>query len=82
MGIKSGMINQVIEVADAYIKLIKYLSDFVNVRFLSVDSSNHTQLRNLGTKQNGLIEEDVMLVFNKMIEIALPNLDFHQRIIY
>ncbi len=76
MGIKKGMVQQVIEVADAYIKLIKYLSEFVKVKFYSVDSSNHTQLRNLGTKQNQLIEEDLMLVFNRIIETALPNLDF------
>ena len=75
-GIKSGMVNQVITVADAYIKMITELSKYTNVKFFSVDSSNHTQLRNLGTKQNNLIEEDLMLVFNKIIETALPNLDF------
>lgn len=75
-GIKSGMVNQVVEVADAYVKMITYLSEFVNVKFYSVDSSNHTQLRNLGTKQNQLIEEDLMQVFNKIIETALPNLNF------
>jgi hypothetical protein len=76
MSIKKGMVNQVIEVADAYIKMLAELSKHVNVRFISVDSSNHTQLRNLGTKQNQLIEEDLMLVFNNLIEKALPNLDF------
>jgi len=76
MSIKKGMVNQVIEVADAYIKMIVELSKYVKVKFYSVDSSNHTQLRNLGTKQNQLIEEDLMLVFNKLIEKALPDLDF------
>lgn len=76
MAIKKGMINQVMEVADAYIKMLTYLSEFVHVRFIAVDSSNHTQLRNLGTKQNQLIEEDLMQILNKMIEVALPNLDF------
>ena len=75
MGIKSGMVNQIIDVADAYIKLIEELSSFTNVKFYSVDSSNHTQLRNLGTKQNNLIEEDLMLVFNRIIRTALPNLE-------
>lgn len=76
MAVKSGMINQLIDVADAYIKMINYLSDYVDITFISVDSSNHTQLRNLGTKQNQLVEEDLMLIFNKMIETALPNLNF------
>lgn len=76
MGIKKGMVNQVMDVADAYIKMLTYLSEFVIVKFRSVDSSNHTQLRNLGTKQNQLIEEDLMQILNKMIEVALPDLDF------
>lgn len=75
MAIKSGMVNQVIDVADAYIKMITYLQEFVDVHFISVDSSNHTQLRNLGTKQNQLVEEDLMLLFNKIIKTALPKLD-------
>ena len=76
MAIKSGMVNQVLEVADAYIKMLTTLSKHVAITFISVDSSNHTQLRNLGTKQNQLVEEDLMLVFNRIIELALPNLDF------
>ena len=75
MGIKSGMVNQVLDVADAYIKMITKLSQYVNVRFYSVDSSNHTQLRNLGTKQNNLVEEDLMLMFNKIVHTALPELE-------
>jgi hypothetical protein len=74
MAVKSGMVNQLVDVADAYIKMIEYLSKFVTITFLSVDSSNHTQLRNLGTKQNQLVEEDLMIVFNTIIRKALPNL--------
>ena len=75
MAVKSGMVNQTIEVAQAYIELLTKLSQLVSITFYSVDSSNHTQLRNLGTKQNQLVEEDLMLVFNQMVRIALPNLD-------
>ena len=75
MAVKSGMVNQLMDVVDAYIKMIKELSCHVNITFVSVDSSNHTQLRNLGTKQNQLVEEDLMILFNQMIQIALPNLD-------
>jgi hypothetical protein len=75
MAVKSGMVNQVIEVAYAYIDLLTKLSQQVSITFYSVDSSNHTQLRNLGTKRNELVEEDLMLVFNQMIRTALPKLD-------
>jgi hypothetical protein len=75
MAVKSGMVNQVLDVADAYIKMLSYLNEYVNIKFYSVDSSNHTQLRNLGTKQNQLVEEDLMMVFNKIVKTALPNLD-------
>ena len=74
MMVKSGMVNQIMEVADAYIKMIKYLSQFVDITFISVDSSNHTQIRNLGTKQNQLVEEDLMIIFNRIIKEALPSL--------
>lgn len=76
MAVKSGMVTQLVDVVDEYVKMITYLSEFVEIKFISVNSSNHTQLRNLGTKQNQLVEEDLMQVFNKMIEIALPSLDF------
>lgn len=76
MAIKKGMVAQVMDVADAYIKMLRELSNVVTVTFISVDSSNHTQIRNLGTKQNQLVEEDLMVIFNKMIELALPDLNF------
>ena len=75
MGIKSGMVAQTLEVAEAYAQGIGELSQKVNVKFYSVDSSNHTQLRNLGTKQNELVEEDLMMVFNSYIRTRLPKLD-------
>ena len=75
MGVKKGMVNQVIEVAEAYAQMLAELSRGVNIKFYSVDSSNHTQLRNMGTKQNELVEEDLMLIFNKYIQTRLPQLD-------
>lgn len=74
--VKSGMIKQVVDIAQHYVDLLKELMSVVNVTFISVDSSNHTQLRNLGTKQNELVEEDVMVFLNKYIEVAIPNLEF------
>ncbi len=80
MGIKKGMVEQIIEVANAYSDLLyrlysnKWL-DVDRIYFTTVTSSNHTQLRQLGTKQNELIEEDLMLVFAKFIEKRFENLN-------
>ena len=75
MGVKKGMVQQVIEVAEAYATHLSDLSQHTKVNFYSVDSSNHTQLRTLGTKQNEIVEEDLMLVFNNYIRTRLPKLN-------
>ena len=75
MGVKKGMVQQVIEVAEAYAYVLSELSKLTKINFYSVDSSNHTQLRTLGTKQNEIVEEDLMLVFNNYIRTRLPNLN-------
>jgi hypothetical protein len=74
MGVKTGMVTQIIEVAEAYARNLEILASEVDLHFYSVDSSNHTQLRNLGTKQNELVEEDLMMVFNNYIRTRLPKL--------
>lgn len=75
MGVKKGMVQQVIEVAEAYATHLADLSQHTKINFYSVDSSNHTQLRTLGTKQNEIVEEDLMLVFNNYIRTRLPKLN-------
>lgn len=75
MAIKKGMVEQIIDVANKYVAFLKALSKRVVVHFYSLDSSNHTQLRNLGTKQNQLVEEDLMIILNEYIKTALPDLD-------
>ena len=74
MGIKTGMVEQTIKVAEAYAQMLDKLSKEVDLKFYSLDSSNHTQLRNMGTKQNELVEEDLMKVFNGYISSRLPAL--------
>jgi len=70
MAIKKGMVFQVIDIAKAYANLINRLSEDMLVDFYCVTSSNHTQLRPLGTKQNQLVEEDLMQVFAEFIELS------------
>ena len=71
MAIKKGMVFQVIEIARAYANMINALSEYMLVDFYCVTSSNHTQLRPLGTKQNQLVEEDLMHVFAETIELTM-----------
>lgn len=67
MAIKKGMVAQIIDVSKVYGKLIEELAKKMFVEFYCITSSNHTQLRPLGTKQNELVEEDLMLVFAEYI---------------
>ena len=67
--IKSGMINQALEVAYAYKEMLEYIIKETKVKltYIGIDSSNHTQLRTNGTKRNELPEEDLMIVINDII---------------
>jgi len=71
--IKAGMVTQTIEVSRMYMKLIESLLEYVNITFLILESSNHTQLRNLGTKQNELPDEDMMRIFVEFMQTAFAN---------
>jgi hypothetical protein len=73
MAIKKGMVFQIIDVSKVYADLIQQLSKRMRVDFYCVTSSNHTQLRPLGTERNELVEEDLMHVFAEYIRTALKN---------
>lgn len=68
--IKAGLITQIIEVSRAYVKLIEELLQYVDITFMILESSNHTQLRTFGTKQNELADEDVMRVFTEYMKTS------------
>lgn len=70
MAIKKGMVFQIIDVAKAYAELIAKLSEKMHVDFYCITSSNHTQLRPLGTGRNELVDEDLMHVFYRYIQEA------------
>lgn len=70
MKIKAGMVTQIIEASRIYMRLLENLLEEVNITFLILESSNHTQIRNLGTKQNELAEEDLMRIFTEFIKTA------------
>jgi hypothetical protein len=68
--IQAGMVSQTIEVSRMYMKLIENLLEHVDITFIILESSNHTQLRNLGTKQNELPDEDMMRIFVEFMKTA------------
>jgi hypothetical protein len=70
MAIKKGMVFQIIDVAKAYADLVTKLSETMTVDFWVVTSSNHTQIRPLGTERNELVDEDLMYVFASYVATA------------
>ena len=79
MTIKSGMVQQVLEVAHAYKRMVEFIIEETDVEltYVGINSSNHTQLRNLGTKRNEIPEEDLMHVFNDIVISAEGLYDYH-----
>lgn len=68
MAIKKGMVFQIIDVSKVYAEMLHKLSKKMQVDFYCITSSNHTQLRPLGTNRNELVEEDLMHVFYHYIK--------------
>jgi len=73
--VKAGMMSQLIDVLKAYVEFLKDLRKHVDITFVVVTSSNHTQLRLMGSKQNELVEEDLMRLFPVYMEAIMPTLD-------
>lgn len=71
MAIKKGMVFQIIDVSKVYGEMLQKLSELMEVEFYCVTSSNHTQLRPLGTNRNELVEEDLMHVMAEYIRKAM-----------
>ena len=77
MAIKKGMVSQIVEVSQAYVNMLRRIQQYVKFEFIIITSSNHTQLRNLGTGQNELVDEDLMKVFDQFVRTAMPELTVH-----
>jgi hypothetical protein len=73
MAIKKGMVFQIIDVSKAYVDMLQSLSKKMRIEFYCITSSNHTQLRPLGTERNELVEEDLMHVFAEYTRTALKD---------
>lgn len=71
MAIKKGMVFQIIDVSKVYVDMLQKLSKTMLVDFYCVTSSNHTQLRPLGTNRNELVEEDLMHVMHEFIKKSM-----------
>lgn len=81
----SSMVVAVVTVAKTIAMFLTKLSQYVNIDYVHVGSSNHSQLRLLGTKPNELMDEDVEYVIahyikdlcsnNSRIHVQAPEVD-------
>ena len=74
----SSMVVAVVTVAKTIAMFLTKLSQYVNIDYVHVSSSNHSQLRLLGTKPNELMDEDVEYVIAHYIkDLCSSNLRIH-----
>ena len=64
----SSMVVAVVIVAKTIAMFLTKLSQYANIDYVHVGSSNHSQLRLLGTKPNELMDEDVEYIIAHYIE--------------
>ena len=64
----TSMVVAVVTVAKTIAMFLTRLSQYANIDYVHVGSSNHSQLRLLGTKPNELMDEDVEYVIAHYIE--------------
>jgi len=64
----SSMVAAVVTVSKTIAKFIIELSRYTNIEYVHVGSSNHSQLRVLGTKPNELMDEDIEYIISHYIE--------------
>ena len=76
----SSMVVAVVTVAKTIAMFLTKLSQYVNIDYVHVGSSNHSQLRLLGTKPNELMDEDVEYIIAHYIEdLCSANSRIHVR---
>lgn len=75
MAIKKGMVEQAVDIARYYIEFLTLLTTELklSVKFLIVESSNHTQLRQLSTGRSELPMEDLMVLISELIRVGVSN---------
>lgn len=77
MAVKMGMVDQALDVARYYIAFLDKLNAElgIKVKFLIVESSNHTQLRQLGTGRSELPMDDLMVLISQMIKQGVKDIE-------
>jgi len=80
MALRKGMVHQAMDIAKYYVELLNAITrDLkIKVKFLIVESSNHTQLRQLGTGRSELPMEDLMVMISELIQVGVkdnPNVE-------
>lgn len=76
----SSMVVAVVTVAKTIAMFLTKLSQYANIDYVHVGSSNHSQLRLLGTKPNELMDEDVEYIIAHYVkDLCSANSRIHVR---
>jgi hypothetical protein len=70
MSITQGIVSQALTVARYYTEFLNNLSEYMNINFIIVESSNHTEIRQFGASRSELPEEDLMRVIAEQIKLG------------
>ena len=68
-----GIVDQTIKFANIIIEWLNELSNYVNIDYYSVMSSNHSQIRPFSSKPNEFVAEDMERVILAMLVNAFEN---------
>ena len=78
----TSVVKAVVEISRLIANLLNVLSKYVDIKYYQIIGSNHSQMRNLGSKANELASEDLeyiianyikdLLINNTHVEVFLP----------
>ena len=69
----SSVVKAVVEISRLLAEFLNELSKYVNIEYYHVGTSNHSQIRPLGTKANQFVDEDLEYVIGNYISDLLKN---------
>ena len=69
----SAVVKSVVEISRLIAQFLNELSEFSEIEYYHVTSSNHSQIRPLGTKANEIMDEDLEYVIGNYIKDLLKN---------
>ena len=69
----STVTKATVQVSRIVAQFLNYISQFANIKYFHIISSNHSQMRYLGTKPNEFMDEDMEYIIGHYIKDLLSN---------